>query len=384
MPISLHLLLNGQLSFMQSQGFDVLAASAHGPEIDHLNANGISHRTIPLTRKITPIQDLWCLIALVGLIRSLRPDIVHTHTPKAGLLGMTAAWLCRVPVRIHTVAGIPYQETKGLKRTVLRWVERVTYLAAHRVYPNSTGLRQFMSSEFPDLIAKYKVLGNGSSNGVNIDFFQPTPELHEGATAIRRKYNIPERDPVLCFVGRLVRDKGVIELVRAFKQLSSQNGTPWLLLIGPLEQDLDPLPDDILKEIKSTHHIVCPGFQDDVRPWILASQVLVLPSYREGFPNVLLQACALERPCIATDINGCNEIIDHNRNGFLVIPKNVDSLKSALKQILDEPKMATEMGKLARERIIKYFSQSYIWNELLNEYRHQLSLVQVNDQAVVR
>lgn len=378
-PISLHLLLNGQLSFMQSNGFDVLTASAEGPEIAHLRSRDIPHNVIPLTRRITPLRDLWCVFLLVRLIRKFKPHIVHTHTPKAGLLGMVAAWLCRVPVRMHTVAGIPYQEARGPRRALLRWAERVTYLAAHHIYPNSTGLRQFMELEFPDLKSKFKVLGNGSSNGVNPEFFQPTPQLATQAAAIRKQLNFNENDWVACFVGRVVRDKGIGELVEAFSQLASEHANVHLFLVGHPEDDLDPLPQATTDLLLKSKSVVRPGFQEDIRPWIMASNVLILPSYREGFPNVLLQAAAMEKPCIATNINGCNEIIVNGETGLLVPAKNASALGEAMRWCYRNQNDAAKMGMNARTHVMNQFSQSYIWYELLKEYRQ---LVPLDDQTL--
>lgn len=364
---------------MQSQGFELLTASAKGSEIKHLRQGGVAHQVIPLTRTITPFRDLWCLYLLIRLIKSFKPHLVHTHTPKAGVLGMLAAWICRVPIRMHTVAGIPYQETTGLKKRVLRWVEKITYHTATQVCPNSRGLQQFMESEFPKLKSKYRVIGNGSSNGVNTEFFKPTRELDEAASALKEKSGIGHGDRVVCFVGRLVRDKGLVELVEACRSLQHRERKTWLVLVGPFEQQLDPLPPHTLQTIQTHETIITPGFQEDIRPWIRMSQALVLPSYREGFPNVLLQAGSLEIPCIATDINGCNEIIADGKTGLLIKPKNVESLKKALQHLLEHPDKAAEMGRLARQRIENHYSQSYIWNELLLEYKRQLSLVQVHD-----
>jgi glycosyltransferase involved in cell wall biosynthesis len=382
-PISLHLLLNGQLAFTRDQGFEVLTASADGPEISRLHEWNITHRIIPMTRKITPLQDLWCIYLLVKLIKSFGPDIVHTHTPKAGLLGMVAAWLCRVPIRMHTVAGIPYQESAGFTQTILRCAERITYMAAHRVYPNSVGLQQFMVSEFPGQQSKYRVLGHGSSNGVNTEFFKPTTELVHEAASLRGKYGIGPEDWVACFVGRLVRNKGVGELVDAFDQFSPEKKNTWLFLVGQLEDELDPLPSSTVAALQQNKSVISPGFQEDIRPWIMASNVLVLPSYREGFPNVLLQAGALQKPCIATDINGCNEIVLNHETGLLVPAKDAKALEDALVWCYANREEAAKWGKNAGSHVINKFSQSYIWNELMKEYRQLLSLVSIKDQTAL-
>ena len=373
-PISLLILLKGQLQYMQLHGFDVLAVSADGPEVSELTHLGIPHEVIPFTRSITLWKDLHCLFRLVRLIRKFHPDIVHTHTPKAGLLGMMAAWICRVPYRMHTVAGLPYQETQGLRRAILRITELATYSFARNVFPNSNGLLRYMQAEFPFHIRKYKVIGRGSSNGVDVNHYTVNDNLLVEQTHTRSRNNIPGDHFVYCFVGRLVRDKGIAELVQAFAQLSEQWNDVWLFLVGHFEQDHDPLPPDIKEQIIRHRRIIHEGFQRDIRPWVLASNVLVLPSYREGFPNVLLQAGCLLKPCIATDINGCNEIIQDQLTGLLIPTKDVQSLKSAMTKLYTDRNLGVRAGKDARNFISKNYDQLYIWNEILKEYQKHLGL----------
>jgi glycosyltransferase involved in cell wall biosynthesis len=369
-PISLQLLLKGQLPFMEQQGFEVLAVSANGKEVLDITNQGIKHRVVPFTRSITPFQDLVCLWNLIRIIRLFKPHIVHTHTPKAGLLGMLASWLCRVPVRLHTVAGLPLMETKGFTRSVLHLTERITYACAHRVYPNSVGLHQFMEKEFKVNRKWCYVIGKGSSNGIDSTYFKRTEELERQAKAIRQQHNIPEQAVVFCFVGRVVRDKGIGELVEAFREIALENeGKCYLLLVGPFESELDPLEPADYDFLQHNPYVVLAGFQSDVRPWMVASDVFVFPSYREGFPNVVMQACCLEVPCIVTDINGCNEIIDHNQNGLIVQPKNAEALQEAMRFLLDHPDKRRIFATRARNHVVEHYEQRVIWHTLLNEYR---------------
>lgn len=371
-PISLQILLRGQFQFMQAKGYEVFTVSADGPELPDLKNQGIDHTIVPFTRTITPWQDLVCLLKLISLIRELRPDIVHTHTPKAGLLGMVAARVCMVKIRLHTVAGLPYQESRGWRKAVLRLAETATYAFASRVYPNSRGLEDFMKSEFPKYSDKYHVIGRGSSNGVDTAYFSPGPNSQ--SDLLRGILHISKEDYVYCFVGRMVKDKGLTELVNAFVEIAEKRNI-WLLLVGHFEQDLDPLPEPIRKQISDHPRIIHAGFQSDIRTWVQASDVLVLPSYREGFPNVLLQAGCLQKPCIATDINGCNEIIQDHVTGLIVPVKNVRALSEAMVELYNGKEWGRLAGIEARKFISKNFEQSYIWNEILNEYQtlvHQL------------
>lgn len=370
-PLSLHLLLKGQFQFMQSRGFELLTASADGKEVKEIVKGGVNHIAIPFTRRITLLRDFWCLLLLIRLIRRFKPDIVHTHTPKAGLLGMVAAWFCRVPIRMHTVAGLPMMETTGLKRWVLLITERITMACAHQIYPNSTGLMNYLTNELGFGKEKMNVLGKGSSNGIDTRYFKRSDVLVQKAVELRDEYQIRSDETVFSFVGRVVRDKGLVELITAFTE-AGKNHHIRLFIVGQMEHDLDPIPDPILQVMRNDSRIVISGFQEDVRPWIVASDVFVFPSYREGFPNVVLQACALETVCIVTDINGCNEIIEDEVTGVIVKPKDSDDLKRGMEYLLMHPALRSQFADLACRQVSNNFDQLVFWNELENEYRRLL------------
>ncbi len=365
--ISLKLLLRGQLAYFQQQGFEVLTISADGIEVKDLEAEGIPHQVVPMTRKITPIQDLICLWKLIRVIQKFKPEIVHTHTPKAGLLGMMAARICSVPVRLHTVAGLPLMEATGLKRWVLKIAERITYSCAHQVYPNSKGLLKYIKEQLSIVNRPLSIIGKGSTNGIDTTFFSSSPELKQKATAIRMTYQIPDNVVVFSFVGRIVKDKGIIELTDAFNKLSSIMEVR-LMLVGPFEQELDPLPSRVMQFINDSKWVIKAGFQQDVRPWLLASDVFVFPSYREGFPNVVMQAACLKVPCIVSDINGCNEIIENNVSGLVVPPKNYHALFDAMVLMAADKKISSEFAEKAQQFVVDNYDQQYVWGELLKEY----------------
>jgi lipopolysaccharide/colanic/teichoic acid biosynthesis glycosyltransferase len=376
-PISLKLLLGGQLTFFKRQGFEVLSISADGPEVQDGMIEGAPHKVVPMTRKITPIQDLACLFKIIRIIRQFRPDIVHTHTPKAGLLGMLAAWFCSVPVRMHTVAGLPLMEKSGFTKRLLVFVERITYRCATVVYPNSAGLMKFIQQsigeDFP-----LQMIGKGSSNGIDIDFFSRTEILEKEARAIRKKYGIGVEDLVYSFVGRVVRDKGIGELVKAFRQ-SRQGNAPetkqFLLVIGHFEQDLDPISPEDLAFLRSDGNVVLAGYQSDVRPWLIASDIFVFPSYREGFPNVVMQAGCLGVPAIVSNINGCNEIVEHNLTGLIVTPKDAEALRQAMRKLADDKLLRSTLAQKAYSKITTFYDQRYVWQQLLKEYKTNLNAV---------
>src|SRR3990170_4434078 len=284
-PISLHLLLKGQFRFMSEKGFEVITLSADGSEVEGILMNGTKHIVIPFTRKITPIHDIICLWKLIKVMKNLKPDIVHTHTPKAGLLGMIASRFCNVPVKLHTVAGLPLMETSGLKRSLLEATEKITYACADLVYPNSQGLKNYLLHNLQVPEGKVKLIGKGSSNGIDTDYFQRSEELEKKSRAVRDKYKIREGELVFSFVGRIVRDKGLIELATAFKTMREsfkrKDRRMVLLLVGHFEDDLDPLPSNVMEFIMKDESVILAGFQEDVRPWIIASDIFVFPSYRE-------------------------------------------------------------------------------------------------------
>ncbi|HTF17972.1 MAG TPA: glycosyltransferase family 4 protein [Chryseolinea sp.] len=381
-PISLHLLLAGQFRFMREQGFDVLTMSASGREVDDVTKEGVPHIAIPFTRKITPWKDLQCLFQLVRFIRRERPDIIHTHTPKAGLIGMLAARLCNVPMRMHTVAGLPLMEASGLRRRVLELTEAITYACATNVYPNSAGLKRFIEKQFGIGAPKLKIIGKGSSNGIDTDHFSVTEALRMEAQNIRTQHRIKDNDLVFCFIGRVVRDKGMVELVQAFRSLRDDNLKSSLretaasayrmrlLIVGPFEEDLDPLPVEVMQFLKDDPDVIVAGFQQDVRPWLLASNVFVFPSYREGFPNVVMQASLLQVPSIVSDINGCNEIITASETGVIVPPKNAEALTHAMKLLAGDAAMRERFGRAARDFVARNYSRRMVWEGLLGEYRH--------------
>lgn len=374
-PISLKILLNGQLNYFSSLGFEVLAVSSSGKEVPDLQAAGIHHQTVEMTRKITPLRDLVALWKLMRVIRKFKPDIVHTHTPKAGLLGMLAAYLCGVKVRLHTVAGLPLMEYKGVTQKILILAERLTYYCATGVYPNSWGLRAYIEMYIMRDQRKLRVIGKGSSNGINSGFFQPTPALDEAAVAIRGKYGIRQNDVVFSFVGRIVRSKGISELIAAFRELTGVhfNGRKcYLMLIGDFEQQLDPITDHEYQFLHNTPEVILTGFQTDVRPYLRASDVFVFPSYREGFPNVVMQACCLELPCIVSDINGCNEIISNGQTGVIVPVKEIDPLVKAMRELALNEDQRREFAISARTKVVSDFDQQYVWDELRKEYERLL------------
>lgn len=361
-------LIDGQAQFMQQQGYQVITASGSPFPKDGIpQLKGV--RFIPQPHLVRPIsvkEDLLALRDMIQLIRKERPDIIHSHTPKAGLMGMLAGWLFRVPIRIHTVAGLPLLVHSGFKRKVLNLVERITYRCATYVYPNSHKLRDTIISlrlASPD---KLRVIGDGSSNGINVQHFCKELLAEELVDPIRKKVG---GDFTFVFVGRIVRDKGICELVEAFTRLRQEHPEARLLLVGDFEQELDPLPENVYHTIQSHPAIYCAGWQDDVRPWFAAADALAFSSYREGFPNVVLQAGAMELPCVVSDINGCNEIIIEGENGLIIPSHDAAALYQAMKRMMEDKALYTHCQQNARPLIASRYKQEGVWQATLEMYR---------------
>ena len=379
-PISFKVLLKGQLRFMASNGFDVKGVSSEGEELKEVRENeGIVMEAINMSRKITPFQDLKSLWEMWNFLRKEKPQIVHTHTPKAGIIGMLAARLAGVPHRLHTVAGLPLMEATGIKRKILNFVEKLTYSSATRVYPNSKGLYNFILQNNFTQSNKLKIIANGSSNGINTTFFSPAQVSEIEKITLREKLNIQPDDFVFVFVGRIVSDKGINELIKAFSELQAAGNNEQigikLLLVGGLESYLDPLNPETLAEINQNKDIISVGFQQDVRPFFAISDVLAFPSYREGFPNVVMQAGAMGLPSIVSDINGCNEIIVEGENGLIIPPKNVEKLKEKMLTLARDKNLYIKLKENSRRMIESRYEQSVVWNALLEEYEGLLQSV---------
>jgi glycosyltransferase involved in cell wall biosynthesis len=382
-PLSLQYLLRGQPRYM-SAFFEVLCVSS-GPAKDLeevAKREGVKVQEVEMTRQITPFKDLKSVWKLYKLFKKEKPQIVHTHTPKAGIVGMLAANLAGVPLRLHTVAGLPLMEVQGLKRFVLDTVEKLTYSFATKVYPNSKGLEEFILSHRLTNKSKVKMIGNGSSNGIDTTFFKPSLYTKNSKEELRAQLGISKEDFVFVFVGRLVSDKGINELVNAFNGLTRQpikrSIHYKLLLVGPLETELDPLQHQTLNEIESNPTIITTGFQPDVRPYFAISNALVFPSFREGFPNVVMQAGAMGLPSIVTDINGCNEIIEDGRNGLIIPPKDTKALQEKMLRLMEDEPLYKHLASNSREMITSRYEQKLVWEALLDEYKSLLKKKKMN------
>ncbi len=367
-PISIEKLLENQPKYF-SKFFDITIVSSDKSELEKLGKKqGVKTFCLPLTRKITPFKDIIAIFKLYFFLKRENPKIVHSHTPKAGFVGMTASFFAGVPIRMHTVAGLPLMERKFIKKKVLIFIEKLTYLFATNVYSNSKKLMEFILSKKFCSKRKIKTLANGSSNGIDTKYFSDNISLIS-KNKLLDTLKILKNDFVFCYVGRVVKDKGINELVSAFNELNLKNKNCKLIIVGKIENETNPVSKSTMGIIKKNKNILLTGFKNDVRPYLSIGNCFVFPSYREGFPNVLMQAGAMDLPCIATNINGCNEIIQDNINGFLIPPKNIDALVKAMQKIMDK-KLIIKLSKNSRLMVKEKYDQKYFWKKLLIEYNN--------------
>lgn len=374
-PVSLNILLKGQLKYLDEY-FDVTAISGKGADLEEVaQRENVKTYALEMQRQISPVKDVISLIKLYLYFKKEKPDIIHSITPKAGLLSMIAGKLAGVPIRIHTFTGLVFPYKKGMMQKILILMDKLLCICATNIYPEGRGVKNDLI-EYGITQKPLKILGNGNINGIDLDYFNPDLYSEKDSLSIREKLNIGQNDFVFLFVGRLVGDKGINELVKAFSELprsSNQNiHRNILLLVGPYEDDLDPLLPGTIIEIENNPNIISVGFQKDVRPYFAISDVFVFPSYREGFPNVLLQAGAMGKFSIVTDINGSNEIIENQINGTIIPVRNEIALKLEMMNAIKLLKKNQDLKNICRMRIKNMFEQSIIWEVLKNEYQNHV------------
>jgi glycosyltransferase involved in cell wall biosynthesis len=378
-PLSLKLLLAGQMKYAKAQGWEVIMVSADGREVDQvIKHEGVRHEVIPFTRKITPLTDLKCIWLLIQLFKREEPDIVHTHTPKAGLLGMIAANLAGVKIRIHTLAGIPAMAAEGKTKSLLESVEKWTYSNATEVWPNSEGLWKFvvkkgLCSEF-----KLRMIGKGSSNGVDLEKFNRDSLKENHLVAATMRIMPGEDDFIILCVGRLVRDKGIEELVSAFLNSKIVNKSK-LVLLGAFENELDPLSPETVQTIQDHPRIIQIDWSDHVAHYLALSDVMVHPSHREGFPNVILEAGAMQVPVVCSDIIGNIDIISQQKTGLIFPVKDAAILKEALEfAFVKRDKMAQYAANLY-ELTVQNYDRKFVQNEIFSNYQRLISAAKTTE-----
>ena len=357
-------MLRGQLRFL-NQEFEVVAvADDSGVLAEVAEREGVRTIGVPMHREISLAADCRSLIALYKLFRRERPYIVHANTPKASLLSMVAAWATRVPHRIYTVTGLRFETTHGVLRFILKTMERITCLCATKVIPEGDGVKATLLREHITRKPMEKI-HNGNINGIDLEHYDRTEHVTARAAEIRNG----SEDFTFIFIGRMVRDKGINELVAAFDRLNREFPATKLLLVGKFEDELDPVLPETKQMIENNPKIEFAGYQSDVRPYFVAADVAVLPSYREGFPNVVIQAGAMGLAQIETDINGCNEIVIDGRNGLIIPKQDEQSLYKAMHKLATNRDLTSQMAASARELIASRYRQQDVWDATLKMYK---------------
>lgn len=361
--ISLEGLLKGQLKYL-SEFYDVVGVAADTGVLHRVEEReGVRTVAVDMHREIAPWADLKSLWQLYRLFRKEKPDVVHANTPKGSLLAMVAGMVARVPVRIYTVTGLRYQGAAGKFRKLLQWMERITCGCATHVIPEGNGVKMALME---DGITKKQldVVLNGNINGVDTCLFAPDAKM-KSRGEMRKELGLAEDDFVFIFIGRVVRDKGMNELAEVMRRLGKACR---LILVGNFESELDPLAEGNEAYFKSSEMVRYVGKQGDVRPYLNAADALVFPSYREGFPNVVLEAGAMGLPAIVTDINGCNEIVKEGENGVIIGPRSVEELERAMREFVGHRERVKAYSEKAREMVVERYDRGAVWEALRERY----------------
>ncbi|MEW5956401.1 MAG: glycosyltransferase family 4 protein [Chloroflexota bacterium] len=361
--------ISEQIGYMQARGFEVHVLSSPGELLDKFAAaNGIPAHGIEMPRRITPLCDLKAIFQIWRCLRWIRPQIVHAHTPKGGLLGLCGAWLAGVPVRIYHLHGLPFMTARRRKRILLRWSEKISCRLAHQVFCVSPSIREVVVAEELCPPAKIKVLLNGSISGVDaVNRFNPRLIAAATRRAVRARYDIPAEAQIVTFAGRIVRDKGLIELIAAWKTLHAEFPALHLLVAGCFEPQ-DPLPVEVEYTLRTDPRIHLTGWLDDMPAIYAATDVLVLPTYREGLGMTPLEAAAMETPVVATRIPGCIDSVQDRVTGMLVPPCDVKTLTEAIRLYLTRPDLRRKHGQAGRERVLRDFRPADIFIAQHQEY----------------
>lgn len=367
-------LFRGQLNFM-SKYFDLTFVSSNSENptelIDRGRIEGIHVHEIPMKREISLFKDVKSLLAFISYFLKVKPDAVHGNTPKGALLSMVAAKLTGVRTRIYMCHGLRYQGCAGAKKKILVFMERLTCACATHVLCVSDGVRNTLTHDGICSTRKSQVIGYGSCNGINMSLFDASAYSVEKRIELRSRYGINEDEFLFVYMGRIVKDKGVNEMIDAFIRYRKENPKVRLMILGAFEDKLNPVEAytaEIIKENKEG--VVYCGKQSDVKPFLAASQCLLLPSYREGFGLVLMEAGGMGLPVISSDIIGCNNVVDAQVNGLLVEPRNASSLYEKMKIMAEDKVLYHNYCNTTRMSIERRFEQKVLWNRFLEFYKN--------------
>ena len=367
-PFFLVTQLKGQMEYLRDIGMQVTMITSAGPELAHLTLGpGFEHAVVEIRRKPAPFRDLLALLRMIRLFRQYRFDIVHSTTPKAGLLTALAGFLARVPVRLHTFTGQQWVTMSGILRFVSRFSDRMIGWLNTRCYADSPSQRQYLIDEGILSAERIGVIGSGSLAGVDVMRFRRDRFLPEERVSLRSELGIANGARVLVYIGRITRDKGVLELLAAFRNLQAEGIAVELLLVGPMEVEGDTQSAS-LKQALQQSQVHCIGYTNVPERYLAIADILCLPSYREGFGTVVIEAAAMGVPTVGTRINGLKDAIVECETGLLVEPRNAEALYAALAGLLAAPEQLARMGTAARERALQLFNARQLNQCLVDEY----------------
>lgn len=365
--------LSGQVNYMKKQGFNVYVISSPGEELHSFSQQeGVQYKEVKLERDISIIKDIISLINLIFLFYKLKPDIVHTHTPKASLLGIAASFVTRVPVRIYQVHGLVLETSTGYKRSLLMYIERlITRLSTH-VFCVSESLKNQMIRYNLCRPEKVRVIMNGTINGIDArNKFKPNMKLLEQAKRWKSENGIHDNDIVIGFVARFTKDKGIEDLLFAWNKLKESYPNIKLILVGESDSRV-PASENIIREFRSDRRVHFTGRVENTPMFYTIMDLLLHPSHREGFGQVIIEASAMEVPVVAYNVTGCKDAIAHNKTGILVPYRDKEMLVKCTEEYIGNPKLRTMHGKAGRERALYLFNPDLIWDEMHKEYKSAL------------
>ncbi len=371
--LSIRYLLLNQLLALKMSGYDVTGISAVGRDVPFIESHGIRHLGVPLTRRITPLTDLVALWRLYHLLRRERFVLVHTHTLKAGILGRWAAKLAGVPIIVHTNHGFIFHE-----RSPQLW--RYFFIALEKIAAHCSDLIFSVNQEDIETAVregiceprKIVLLGRGGI-GIDIALFDPERFSFDDIARKRLEVGLPNGARVVGFVGRLVREKGLLELFEAARIVRERVPEVRFLIVGPVDKEK---PDALTPDTAQEHGIanICHflGMRQDMPELYALMDVFVLPSHREGFPRAPMEASAMQVPCVVTNIRGCREVVEHGRNGLLVPLGNVQALADAIVELLTDRGKARRMGEEGRRMALERFDERLVFEKVKAEYARLL------------
>ncbi|MGO9322964.1 MAG: glycosyltransferase family 4 protein [Terracidiphilus sp.] len=361
------LILGARLRVLRRSGFRVILVSGPGELLERTaSRTGVESIALPMHRCIAPLADLVALVRLWWILGNCKPDLVEFSTPKAGLLGMLAARVRGVPRRVYMLRGLKLERSRGFKRWILLTAEHVACSCAHIVLCNSKSLRAEALALGLAPAAKLVVLGEGSSNGVDVERFSPGP------SAVRDHFAIPREAPVVGFVGRLTRDKGLPELIEAFDRILLAEPSAHLLLVGWFDRAEDALDAGLRHRILNHPRIHCSGFVSDTAPFYRGMEVMVLPTWREGFPNAVLESAATGIPVVTTESTGARDAVVAEVTSLLIPPGYPEAIVEAVVKLLRDPDRRFYMGRAARAWVTEHYSEERVLGLTAEYYRSLL------------